>query len=90
MQLRKYRSELDRTIDSTAWKFKWATDKNKGVVPKERCAAFIYPTDQQLADEHVQRAIKVLNLVAPVLDLREPDRVRDELDLIADVPVEQH
>ena len=85
--LRKYRSELDRTIDSTAWKFKWATDK---LLPREQCAAFIYPTEEQLDDEHVKRAIKVLNSVAPVLNLREADKVRAKLDEIAAVPLGAH
>ena len=76
-----------RNVGSTAWKFKWATDK---LLPREQCAAFIYPTEEQLDDEHVKRAIKVLNLVAPVFNLREPDQVRAKLDEIAAFPLGEH
>lgn len=79
--LHRYRGALSESVDSVAWRFSQVV--RTGVIPKERGATFIYPTPEQLRDKDVKKKIDVLREVSTVLDLREPNKVKQQLEEIA-------
>jgi hypothetical protein len=71
--------QLNKHVDSTAWQFEKVI--RSGVIPKERGAALIMPTEKQRSDEQVQRAINVLHTVTRVIDLNDQaERLEHELN----------
>ena len=74
--------QLNKHVDSTAWQFEKVV--TSGVIPRDQGAALIMPSEEQRADEQVQRAISVLQTVTRVIDLTaEPHRLTQELNSIA-------
>jgi hypothetical protein len=71
--------QLDRFVDSTAWQFDRVV--RASVIPREKGAALIMPTDEQRAEPSVQEAIRVLGTVTRVIDIGEnAQQLQTELD----------
>jgi hypothetical protein len=83
--LKRYKSQLTKEVDSICWRFEKVI--KAGFITNEQGAAFIYPTDEQLADEDVTRSIAVLGTVTNVFNLRDTQSAKHEFEKVASIEI---
>jgi hypothetical protein len=73
---RRYRKALNPNVHHVAWMFEKVIDDK--VITAEEGGVLVYPTEEQLNDGEVQKALKILGSMTRVLNLQDYDQVRDE------------
>jgi hypothetical protein len=86
--LRRYKSQLAKEVDSICWRFEKVI--KAGFITNEQGAAFVCPTDEQVDDRDVMKAIEVLGTVTNVINLRDEGVAKSEFNKVASIPVPAH
>lgn len=86
--LKRYKSQLMKEVDSICWRFEKVI--KTGFITPDQGAAFICPTDEQVNDRDVLKAIEILGTATNVFDLRNPEPARREFNKVAALPLDPH
>lgn len=86
--LKRYKSQLTKEVDSTCWRF----DKvvRAGFITNDQGAAFVCPSDEQMNDRDVCKALEVLGTVTNVINLRDEKQAQNELNKVNSISVPAH
>jgi hypothetical protein len=74
--LSKRKRNLRKTVHDSAWMLEKAI--GAGIVNRDRSGALLYVPDEQKGEPLIDEAIRVLDSVTRVLNLRDYERVRRE------------
>ena len=69
--------DVKKTVDATAWMFDRVV--STGIIRPEQGAVFVYVTDDQRADQEVERSLSVLASVSRVFNVGEREPLLQEL-----------
>ena len=87
--LRKYPSERDLIIDAWLSRFR-AMVEHSFVKSKDRLAAFVCPTDDQMRDKDIRNGLAILATRARIVNLNNRKETQAALDEIAEIQVVEH
>jgi len=83
--LKRYKSQLGAQAILGCWRFDRAI--REGFITADRGAAFVCPTEEQLGDADITKALAVLGTVTNVFDVRDEQSVKREFEKVAAIPV---
>ncbi|MHB8523138.1 MAG: hypothetical protein ACYDH9_20630 [Limisphaerales bacterium] len=78
-----YPKELDKTVESFAWKFEKVV--SAGIVSRDQSVALIYQQPEQVRSKPVQDAIGELSTVAKVVDVRNKQNAFNEFKRLSSI-----
>jgi hypothetical protein len=83
--LKRYPSQLKKEVQSVCYSFERVFEND--FITQEYATTFIYPMDDQIGNEDVDEAIATLSVYTQVVNLRDQELARRELDKVASIPL---
>ncbi len=83
--LKRYPAQLHKEIRSVCYSFEHVIDND--FIKPGYATTFVYPMDDQIGNEDVDEAIATLSVYTKVVNLRDQDAAKRELERVASIPL---